>query len=250
MPNWAMTDYRIVGNKEDCDKVYEELKVIEGIQSVAPSYMPSGMWYLNAYIYPEHYTLKDLDPIPGEPTKYYPLDDARGSINEVYEPYENAHGHWVVQVFAEEAWGPHFEIMHYYAKSRNCTMCYYCEESGNCIYEMCDPCGIFGDDEFVIDDYAESSITAFSFSELFNEGEPAFLNYISGGRFYKWCQENNKEITKDTLISLAEEYTDNLPEDDKNEYDIYIYAIERVEHLIDALPENPPAYNPPTTDNN
>jgi hypothetical protein len=129
-------------------------------------------------------------------------------------------------------------------------MCYYCEESGNCIYEMCDPCGVFGDDEFVIDDYAESSITAFSFSELFNEGEPAFLNYISGGRFYKWCQENNKEITKDTLISLAEEYTDNLPEDDRNEYDIYIYAIERVEHLIDALPENPPTYNPPTTDNN
>lgn len=246
MPNWASVEYRLVGRKEDVEQAKKELDSIKALPPPDQSLIASGLWHLNAFIYPEHYKLEDLAPRPDTALPYMPLNDARESIQEVTEPVQLSSGEWYVEFFTDAAWGVHFEIVYYYAKSRNLVLNYYCEEPSNCCYELCNPSNVFPNDEFVIDDYAESIIISFQYDELFLEGEPAFIETISGGKFYTWLKENNKELTKDNLIPLSEKYTYSLSEEDKDAYDIYIYKIQHTESIVASLPSEIPAYNPPT----
>lgn len=248
MPNWAIVEYRLVGRKEDVEQAKKELDIIKSLPppDADGALISSGLWHLNAFIYPEHYKLEDLTPYPDTPLPYMPLNDARESIQDVTEPVQLNSEDWYVEFFTDAAWGAHFEIVHYYAKSRNLILNYYCEEPGNCCYELCNPNNVFHNDEFVINDCAGSIIISFSYDELFDEDTPVFIETISGGKFYAWLKENNKEITKANLIPLSEEYTNSLSEDDVDAYGIYIYKIQRTESLIKHLPSEIPAYNPPT----
>lgn len=246
MPNWATVEYRLVGRKEDVEQAKKELDIINSLPPPDQSLLSSGLWHLNAFIYPEHYKLEDLTPYPDTPLPYMPLNDARESIQDVTEPVQLNSEDWYVEFFTDAAWGAHFEIVYYYAKSRNLVLNYYCEEPGNCCYELCNPNNVFHNDEFVVNDCAGSIIISFSYDELFDEDTPVFIETISGGKFYAWLKENNKEITKANLIPLSEEYTNSLSEDDVDAYGIYIYKIQRTESLIKHLPSEIPAYNPPT----
>lgn len=246
MPNWATVEYRLVGRKEDVEQAKKELDIINSLPPPDQSLLASGLWHLNAFIYPEHYKLEDLTPYPDTALPYMPLDDARESIQDVTEPVQLSSGDWYVEFFTEAAWGAHFEIVHYYAKSRNLILNYYCEEPGNCCYELCNPNNVFHDDEFIVNDCAGPIIISFRYDELFDEDTPAFIETIADGKFYAWLKENNKELTKENLIPLSEEYTNSLSEDDRDAYDIYIYKIQRTDSLIEQLPAEIPAYNPPT----
>lgn len=253
MPNWASCSYAFVGKEKDLQQIQEELTFVMHIPS-PPGYLQGGLWYLNAFIYPEHYASPMvLQPVAGrEKGSYIPLNDCRGTIEDVLpivpHPHRNSH---VLVMHTEEAWGAHPEIVHYYAKARNCAISYICTEIGNQVFAKYDPCDYFGDYDFYIDDYSESTIWELSYDDLFScpQNDNIMWKQIANGKFLDWCNANNETINADNVKALAVRYTDymNAQETDYDE-DLYVYEFEP-EDILSHLPLDPPPYEPPTDDN-
>lgn len=227
MPNWAATKYVLVGSKTNCRNAYEQLKK-------AANSSNGWLGNLNAFLYPEHITLENIEK--DQYVAPLPVWDCRGWIQDVYLTMgcEDAH----VEMWVEDAWGAHWEIVDLFANMHNLTMNYCCEELGCEVYESYDPCNVISDSQQVLmyeeDEYGNSGEYEYlEFNNIFREDmENSELWNFHDGAFMKWCKEHDKIPNPDNMEELLGDFND-----DTGLYIFYLpeYIIGDLDHPV--LPE-------------
>lgn len=227
MPNWAATNYVLVGSKTNCRNAYEQLK-----KAAASS--DGWLGNLNAFLYPEHITLENIekdqyvDPLP--------VWDCRGWIQDVDLTIGDEDAY--IEMDVEDAWGAHWEIVDLFANMHNLTMNYCCEEMGCEVFCSYDPCNVISDSRQVLmyeeDENGDSGEYEYlEFNDIFREDmENSNLWSFHDGAFMRWCEEHDKIPNPGNIEELLRGFNA-----DTGLYIFYLpeYVIEALDHPV--LPE-------------
>lgn len=217
MANNADVTYILTGSEADCKALEEEVRKILYLS-------PYRGWlgYLNCLIYPEQrplYTFYNWTDDRSNTLKY-PFWDCRGTIEDVSEVYPlnpnvehpsgATHG---ISLYCDEAWHPHSEIVHYFARKFNCTMNYMCIEPGGMVYVLHNPDRVFDAKWFV-------NICLSGEEGLYQDINISDLNWdpdcIWPKTFLEWMEQNNIEIAPDNICEVIDQFDDYLQETDES----------------------------------
>lgn len=231
MPNWASTKYVLVGSKTNCRNAYEQLKKAADISD-------GWLGNLNAFLYPEHITLENIEK--NQYVGELPVDDCRGWIQDLYLTIGDEDEDSDIEMWVEDAWGAHWEIVNLFANMHDLTMNYCCEELGCEVFCSWDPCNVISNSRRVImyeedEDGNSGEYEYLEFSNIFLEDmKNSELWNFHDGAFMRWCEEHDKIPNPDNMEELLRGFNDDTG--------LYIFYLP--EYIIDELdPNELPEYN-------